>query len=238
MNKVLINGLIFVSGCALGFAAGIKITKARMLAEQEERETEMRRIYAAKIMKVNKEQEDAPVESKAAPVPAMTVEANNLKKIATEARINNPDLKETAKKLLEKEANKIISREGYSSDPDRGPLDEDDEDEDDEDDEPEPILEKISRGEDLKPPYIITPSEFGEEDYEEIELTYWADNVLSEDRDIIEDPDDVVGTEALHSFGQYEDGDVVYVRDDRKRIDYAILRDYRNYYSLPKNQRR
>lgn len=231
MNKILINGLIFVSGCALGFVAGVKITKSRMLAEQEERETEMRRIYAAKIMKVNKEQEDIPAESEAAPVPA-------IKKIATEARINNPDLKETAKKLLKKEADKIIARECYSSDPDCGPLDEDDEDEDDEDNEPEPILEKISRGEDLKPPYIITPSEFGEEDYEEIELTYWADNVLSEDRDIIEDPDDVVGTEALHSFGQYEDGDVVYVRDDRKRIDYAILRDYRNYYSLPKNQRR
>ena len=83
---------------------------------------------------------------------------------------------------------------------------------------------------DVEEPYVISPEEFGEMyDYEKISLTYFADGVLADDADeAIEDVDEIVGSDALNHFGEYED-DSVYVRDDRKMVDYEILLDTRNY---------
>lgn len=79
-------------------------------------------------------------------------------------------------------------------------------------------------------PYVISPEEFGEEGYEQVSLTYYADGVLTnESDDVIEDVDDLIGEESLEHFGEYED-DSVFVRDDSKGIDYEILKDLRNYY--------
>ena len=83
---------------------------------------------------------------------------------------------------------------------------------------------------DVEEPYVISPEEFGEMyDYEKISLTYFADGTLADDADeVIEDVDEIVGSDALDHFGEYED-DSVYVRDDRKMVDYEILMDTRNY---------
>lgn len=231
MQKVVIGSALFLGGLAAGFFIGVKFTKKKLMEDYYAMESDIRHMYAAKIKEM-KEEKDA--------IENTTVDNDNTNDIPTEIKnvVNNPDLKEAAAKILQKEASSIITAERYSSDPDcGGPTDED---EDDEDEDKEPILEKISRSEsrDMNIPYVISPGEFGENDYEEIELIYWADGILSEDRDIIEDTDSVVGPDALHSFGQYEDGDVVYVRNDARRCDYAILRDYRNFTSLPRNQRR
>ena len=82
----------------------------------------------------------------------------------------------------------------------------------------------------LDRPYVITPEEFDEmEDYETFTLYYYADKVLTNDRDIpIEDVDSIVGKDSLNHFGQYED-DSVYVRNDLKRADYEILLYSRKY---------
>ena len=80
-------------------------------------------------------------------------------------------------------------------------------------------------------PYVISPDEFGEmgEDYDTFSLTLYADGYLvNEDDEVIDDPDYVVGPEALNSFGQYEE-DSVFVRDDENMCDYEILKDYRKY---------
>ena len=79
-------------------------------------------------------------------------------------------------------------------------------------------------------PYVITPEEFGElKEYETIELTYYADFVLADNRNNpIEDVDDVIGLDSLDHFGEYED-DSVFVRDDERKIDYQILLDPRKY---------
>lgn len=74
-------------------------------------------------------------------------------------------------------------------------------------------------------PYVITAEEFGEfEDYEKIELSYYElSNVLTDDMDEpVENPDRVVGLESLEHFGDYTDA--VYVRNDRLKCDYEILR--------------
>ena len=79
-------------------------------------------------------------------------------------------------------------------------------------------------------PYVIPPEDFGEfDEYETIELTYYADGILCEDdTDIVDDPEKIVGFESLGHFGEYDD-DAVYVRNDRLKCDYEILRDPRRY---------
>ena len=79
-------------------------------------------------------------------------------------------------------------------------------------------------------PYVISPDEFSEfEDYEPITLTYYADGVLADDEDnIVEDVDAMVGFESLNHFGEYED-DCVFVRNDRVKCDYEILKDLRDF---------
>ena len=82
-------------------------------------------------------------------------------------------------------------------------------------------------------PYVITPEEFGDlDDYETISLTYYADQILADDNDVIvDDVEDVVGFDSLNSFGEYED-DSVFVRNDRLKCDYEILLDQRKYSSV------
>lgn len=83
-------------------------------------------------------------------------------------------------------------------------------------------------------PYVISPSEFGELDYDTVSLTYYADGVLADEMDeIIEDVDDIVGLDSLNHFGEYED-DSVFVRNDRMSCDYEILLDSRNYANVKK----
>lgn len=78
--------------------------------------------------------------------------------------------------------------------------------------------------------YVIPPKEFGEiEGYEKIDLTYTADGALLDDSDEpIENSEEIVGTEYMNHFGEYED-DAVYIRNDVRRCDYAILKEYRAY---------
>jgi hypothetical protein len=82
-------------------------------------------------------------------------------------------------------------------------------------------------------PYVIAPEEFGDlDDYETISLTYYADQILADDNDVIvDDVEDVVGFDSLNSFGEYED-DSVFVRNDRFKCDYEILLDQRKYSSV------
>lgn len=78
-------------------------------------------------------------------------------------------------------------------------------------------------------PYVIAPEDFGFEDYEPITLTYYKDGVLTdEDDEPVENPDDIVGSDYDSHFGEY-DQDVVYVRNERMKCDYEILRDERRY---------
>lgn len=81
----------------------------------------------------------------------------------------------------------------------------------------------------LKQPYVITPEQYEDNvDYTKVSLTWYNDEVLEDDWGNVLDPDDVIGSEALKTFGQYEK-DSVFVRDDDERIDYEILLDTSSY---------
>lgn len=82
-------------------------------------------------------------------------------------------------------------------------------------------------------PFIIDPSEFGENpEYDTETLTYFADGVLVDDvDDVIEEPDIVVGLENLKVFEEFG-ATSVYVRNDIYKTDYEIIRDDWNYSDL------
>ena len=86
-------------------------------------------------------------------------------------------------------------------------------------------------------PYVISPDEFGElDDYDTISLTYYADQVLTDENDEpVEDIEGTVGFESLNTFGEYED-DSVFVRNDRLKCDYEILLDQRKYSDVIKRK--
>lgn len=98
------------------------------------------------------------------------------------------------------------------------------------DEKPEEVKEEPMS---VDKPYVIAPEEFGDlDDYETISLTYYADQILADDNDVIvDDVEDVVGFDSLNSFGEYED-DSVFVRNDRLKCDYEILLDQRKYSSV------
>lgn len=96
------------------------------------------------------------------------------------------------------------------------------------------IPEESDGPEDIKTvdaPYVISPEEFGECGYEPISLTYYSDGVLvDENDDLVDDIDEIVGKDFALHFGEYEE-DSIFIRNDSKKCDYEILRDYKNYYA-------
>ena len=84
--------------------------------------------------------------------------------------------------------------------------------------------------EDVNGPYVISPEEFATlEDYETVELTYYANGVLTDDTDDpIEDIEGTVGSDFASHFGEFED-DSVHIRNEMRRTDYEILAVSRNY---------
>lgn len=77
-------------------------------------------------------------------------------------------------------------------------------------------------------PIVITPEEFGDKDYKIVELTYWADNVVTDTKNKrIKDVESLLGN-TLERFGEHEP-DALHVRNDEKKIDFEILRDLKRY---------
>lgn len=79
-------------------------------------------------------------------------------------------------------------------------------------------------------PYVISPDEFGMmDDYIEMTLLYYEDGTLTtDDKEVITDIRHKIGRKALTSFGKYED-DSVFVRNDKIRCDYEILKVLGDY---------
>lgn len=93
-----------------------------------------------------------------------------------------------------------------------------------------PDEEEDNHMDDRERPYVITPEEFDEiDEYNTISLTYFADEVLTDDQmNIIDDIDEIIGLDSLSHFGEYED-DSVFVRNDKLKTDYEILLDTKTY---------
>lgn len=78
--------------------------------------------------------------------------------------------------------------------------------------------------------YVISKDEFDDSDNDAEALIFYADGVLAYETtdEIIENADEIVGTEFKDRFGEYEE-DTVFVRNDEEKIDYEIIKDKRTY---------
>lgn len=90
-------------------------------------------------------------------------------------------------------------------------------------------------------PYIIAPEQFQEygTDYTVISLTYFKDDILTDDNLGVMSDEDVANSigdrEVLTHFGEYED-DSVFVRNERLKVEYEILKDQRTYAEVVKSK--
>lgn len=78
-------------------------------------------------------------------------------------------------------------------------------------------------------PYTISPNDFGDYmDYEQETLTYYSDGVLvNDDTEEKLNIKDTVGEFFADHFGENDDPDIVYVRNDDLRKEFEIYKDER-----------
>lgn len=86
-------------------------------------------------------------------------------------------------------------------------------------------------------PYIVSPTEYGDEDdYDETDLILYADGILADkDDNIIDNVDEVLGKGTLEHMGEYEE-DALHVCNPVKKIYYEILADERSYEKATKKK--
>lgn len=151
-------------------------------------------------------------------------------------RITKDEVKETVEKVINKwkdpkeTVEDIVTAERYSIE---------NEEEIDEDDESNYTID-VDPGVEVITPYVITPEQFGEyNEYGTKTLTYYADNVLTDEIDnpiTSEEMVTMIGPDALDHFGEYED-DSVYIRDEMNEMDYEILKSEKKFSEIPERGR-
>lgn len=151
-------------------------------------------------------------------------------------RITKDNVKETVEKVINKYKEPkeiiedIVTAERYSIE---------NEEEIDEDDESNYTV-NVDNDIEVVTPYVITPEQFGEyNEYGTKTLTYYADNVLTDEIDnpiTSEEMVIMIGPDALDHFGEYED-DSVYIRDEMNEMDYEILKSEKKFSEIPERGR-
>ena len=154
--------------------------------------------------------------------------------------ITKDEVKETVEKVINKwkepkeTVEDIVAAEGYYIE---------NEEEIDEDDESNYIVNVDNDNDndiEVVTPYVITPEQFGEyNEYGTKTLTYYADNVLTDEIDnpiTSEEMVTMIGPDALDHFGEYED-DSVYIRDEMNEMDYEILKSEKKFSEIPERGR-
>ena len=83
-------------------------------------------------------------------------------------------------------------------------------------------------------PYVIEPMQAGDDDYELMTYTLYGDGVLADEMNLpVEDIIGTVGADYASHFNDDEcNDDTVYIRNDRLKTDFEILREGRTYAEL------
>lgn len=99
------------------------------------------------------------------------------------------------------------------------------------------IVDSINKKVDVKDeesePTLIDEVEFGEDfSYEEVTLFYYDDKILADDElNIIDEPEFIIG-DALNRFKDDEELEDVYVKNEKTKQYFEILRDHENYWEV------
>lgn len=184
MSKdMLIKGIIFITGAAIGSVVTWKLVKTKYEKIANEEIDSMREYY-------------------------------NRKKVPAKLNDTDEDTDSVDTKSIE-EIRDMVQELGYKNDV---VMKEQAEKEDEEEDE------------DMYGPEVIAPEESWEQDYPTITLIYYeGDNVLADEKNkIITNIDELVGKDFASHFGEYED-DSVFIRNNRLKVYYEILRDTGTY---------
>lgn len=75
-------------------------------------------------------------------------------------------------------------------------------------------------------PYVIDPSDYGDNEHDVVSLTYYADGVVDDDYwNIVENVEELIGDDFMNHF----DDDTVFIRNDVRKTDYEITRVNKTY---------
>ena len=203
MNRKIINLIMFAAGAAIGSAVTWKVVKDRYEKIVQEEIKSVKEVFSGRFSNSNDETSSEESDD----------EMSEEEPISDHRNIRWEELEDLDPSELEEEEYQadLIEYENVANAYREGGAD-------------------SMQTSESKEPYVIDPIEFGELDgYSTFELTYYEDGILEDgDYEIVENPEEILGHDALDSFGKYED-DSVYVRNERLHADFQILKDYRTY---------
>lgn len=205
MNYKFINALMFAAGATIGSVVTWKIVKSRYERIAQEEIDSVKAAFNDRLAELEGDDDKSGADDEAEEEPQTSTQIN-----WDELEDLEEDEDESSDEVFREYAR---IAELYS---DREKIEAD--------------IRKKGGAEMARAPYVISPYDFGEIDgYKQFELTYYVDDVLEdEDYNIVTDADELIGPDALMTFGEYED-DAVFVRNERLKADFQILKDYRTY---------
>lgn len=209
MNKSIIAVAGFVLGVAAGAAGSWYICKTKYEQIAQEEIDSVKAVFSKRLAEANEEMKKHVPFKK-----GDTVQFNDGSIAVVEdvdeenETITTIEAADTDGDPTIEEVKQLIDYSGYSA-------------------SPEEIEKKMEQS---TKPYIISREELGDyPEYDLIELTYFADEVLCDDgMEPIDNVEEIVGSEWVDHFGEY-DADTVYVRNDRLKADYVVVTDPQTY---------
>lgn len=199
MSNTLSKIIIFTAGAAIGSVITWKVVENKWKKIAEDEIESMREYFIKKYQKEESAEE--------------TKESKEIEDLNSAKKAITSKHHEERLAGLEK-AREIVTNMGYSD---------------------QSNINAEREGDYMIQPYVIKdPDDFGETGYEMVTMVYYeGNNVLEEDFEgpIPEDEiDDLVGEDFASHFGENpDDPDTVYIRNDSKKIDYEIRKDYGFY---------
>lgn len=206
MNRNLLVSIAFIAGVATGIAATVTYAKYKNAKIDQEEEMEYEEAVIEEIFDdVEEPNEPEPEEEFVEEVrPATPEEAKAYERATRHYReLAEVDEKTLEEKVREKSINIVRDCNRITSEGGNKVL--------------------------ADKPYIIKPNEFGEQDYDEVTLVYYANGKFTsyDTGDLMDEfeIEDAIGDidPSVH-FGDYEE-DSVFIRNDERGIDYEVLRD-------------
>lgn len=207
MMSTLNKVIIFAAGAVIGSLVAWKLTKTKYEKIMIEEEQSLREYYNKKVKVI----EDTATDLH----DSYQRREDALRKKLEEKTEKEPEIVQDMDELHDKEFDRyaeILKDHKYSHE--------------------EPCFDEGTNDK----PYVVSPDEFGDADnYEIITLNYYADGVVADDwNDPIEDIGATIGEDFASHYGEYEE-DVVYVRNDRLKVEYEILRSNQRYEDMAKD---
>lgn len=82
-------------------------------------------------------------------------------------------------------------------------------------------------------PYVIEPIQAGDDDYDVTTYTLYGDGVLADEMNMpVEDISGTVGRDYASNFESDDNDEAIYIRNDRLKTDFEVLREGRTYAEL------